>query len=308
MGQHQRRIAWIFLPVLFLMALLAPINNAAAQDGSRIVYVSRTGTKYHYVKDCSGMRNPSSMTLDQAISSGKTPCSNCVHEGSESGSAAGGAGGTTSKPSTGDVPSKPVEKPIWPFVDVYSGTSHSADISWLYDSGVTRGWPHSDGQTEFRPYQNVTRQDMAAFLYRLAGSPEFEPSEADRAYFSDVYPSSDHSKEIYWRASVGISKGWTESNGGHTFRGMRNIKRCDMAAFLMRLAEYMGGDTRGKAINPFSDVSQGTPHRDEILWLYLQGVTEGWQMPNGSKQFRPYENVKRCDMAAFLHRLKTSVG
>lgn len=167
MGQHQRCIAWIFLPVLFLMALLAPINNAAAQDGSRIVYVSRTGTKYHYVKDCSGMRNPSSMTLDQAISSGKTPCSNCVHEGSESGSA---AGGTTSKPSTGDVPSKPVEKPIWPFVDVYSGTSHSADISWLYDSGVTRGWPHSDGQTEFRPYQNVTRQDMAAFLYRLAGS------------------------------------------------------------------------------------------------------------------------------------------
>lgn len=123
MGQHQRRIAWIFLPVLFLMALLAPINNAAAQDGSRIVYVSRTGTKYHYVKDCSGMRNPSSMTLDQAISSGKTPCSNCVHEGS------GSAGG---------VPSKPVEKPIWPFVDVYSGTSHSADISWLYDSGVTR--------------------------------------------------------------------------------------------------------------------------------------------------------------------------
>lgn len=89
---------------------------------------------------------------------------------------------------------------------------------------------------------------------------------------------------------------------------MQNVKRCDMAAFLMRLAEYMGGDTRGKAINPFSDVSQGTPHPDEILWLYLQGVTEGWQMPNGSKQFRPYENVKRCDMAAFLHRLKTSVG
>lgn len=306
MKLYQRRAMAFLLPVLFVMAFFVPINTAVAQDASRIVYVSRTGTKYHYVKDCSGMTNPLSMTLGQAISKGKKPCSNCVHDGGGSGSAGGGTGsgtgGTTTKPS------QPAEKPIWPFLDVYAGTSHSSDISWLYDSGVTKGWPRSDGQTEFRPYQNVKRQDMAAFLYRLAGSPEFEPSDADKAYFRDVAPSTDHSKEIYWCASVGISKGWTESDGSHTFRGMQNVKRCDMAAFLMRLADYMGGDTCGKAINPFLDVDQGTFHRDEILWLYLQGITEGWSMQNGTREFRPYETVKRCDMAAFLHRLKNAVG
>ena len=58
MKLYQRRAMAFLLPVLFVMAFFVPINTAVAQDGSRIVYVSRTGTKYHYVKDCSGMTNP----------------------------------------------------------------------------------------------------------------------------------------------------------------------------------------------------------------------------------------------------------
>ena len=59
------------------------------------------------------MTNLLSMTLSQAISKGKKPCSNCVHDGGGSGLAGGGTGsgtgGTTTKPS------QPAEKPIWPF-------------------------------------------------------------------------------------------------------------------------------------------------------------------------------------------------
>ena len=91
------------------MAFFVQINTAVAQDGSRIIYVSRIGTKHHYVKDCSGMTNPLSMTLSQAISKGKKPCSNCVHDGGDSGSAGGGTGGGTG--GTAGKPSQPAERP-----------------------------------------------------------------------------------------------------------------------------------------------------------------------------------------------------
>lgn len=53
--------------------------NANA-DMSRTVWVSRKGTKYHYSSTCSGMKNPTAMTLQQALDAGKSPCSKCVHE------------------------------------------------------------------------------------------------------------------------------------------------------------------------------------------------------------------------------------
>ncbi|MGR4748726.1 GH25 family lysozyme, partial [Bifidobacterium adolescentis] len=57
------------------------------------------------------------------------------------------------------------------FSDVDAKTPHADDIKWLVDNGIAEGW--SDGT--FRGMDSVKRQDMAAFLYRLAGSPEYAP-------------------------------------------------------------------------------------------------------------------------------------
>ena len=76
---------------------------------------------------------------------------------------------------------------------------------------------------------------MAAFLYRIAGSPSYSPSAADREYFTDVKGSTPHAKEIRWLGSVGVSEGWTEDDGTRTFRPLDTIKRQDMAAFLHRM-------------------------------------------------------------------------
>lgn len=288
------------LLLVLACSLLIAGTPAYAQDSSRTVYCSRTGTKYHYVKTCSGMTSPISMTLGEAIAKGKKPCSNCVRDTS---------GGGTTTPTTPNPPSPPTPPTpsgptsIAPFTDIYSGTAHSDDVIWLYNKGVTRGWPEGNGWISFRPYETVKRCDMAAFLYRLAGSPAFEPSEEEMAYFADVDSNSSHAKEIWWLASCGISEGWAEADGSHTFRGMDTVKRCDMAAFLKRLAGQMGGDVAGMGINPFSDVVTSTPHRDDVLWLVCADVTKGWDEADGSKTFRPYETVKRCDMAAFLRRL-----
>ena len=44
---------------------------------SGMVWVPKSGSKYHSSSTCSGMKNPSYVTLSEAISSGYTACSKC---------------------------------------------------------------------------------------------------------------------------------------------------------------------------------------------------------------------------------------
>lgn len=53
------------------------------------------------------------------------------------------------------------ETPV--FTDVDETTPHYADIKWMKDAGIAKGYP--DGS--YRPYSPLTRGDAAAFLHRL---------------------------------------------------------------------------------------------------------------------------------------------
>ncbi|MFW2513211.1 immunoglobulin-like domain-containing protein [Demequina sp. SO4-13] len=63
------------------------------------------------------------------------------------------------------------EGPDVEFVDVTEHSSEFYDeIMWLASQGITQGWETENG-TEFRPCNAITRDAMAAFLYRLADEP-----------------------------------------------------------------------------------------------------------------------------------------
>ncbi len=187
---------------------------------------------------------------------------------------------------------------VAPFKDVDSGVAHNGDIAWLAARGVSEGWTEADGTKTFRPYTNVARADMAAFLYRLAGSPKYTAPVISP--FKDCNASTSHYKEICWLASKGISTGWSVS-GGKEFRPYTTVARCDMAAFLYRMASSPG--YTAPSGSPFKDCSSKTPHYKEVCWLADKGVSAGWSVANG-KEFRPYSKVARADMAAFLRRMK----
>ena len=55
------------------------------------------------------------------------------------------------------------------FTDVPDSNVFHDDITWLAEEGVTRGC-NPPSNTEFCPGDNVTREQMAAFLHRLSGS------------------------------------------------------------------------------------------------------------------------------------------
>ena len=51
-------------------------------------------------------------------------------------------------------------------------TSHAfyKEISWLAHMGISTGWAATGGTRIFGPGRPVLRDQMAAFMYRLAGS------------------------------------------------------------------------------------------------------------------------------------------
>ncbi len=120
------------------------------------------------------------------------------------------------------------------------------EITWLSATGITTGWP--DGT--FGPFGTVARDQMAAFLYRLAGSPSYTVPVASP--FRDVATSHVFYKEIAWLASTGITEGWDDG----TFRPFDPVLRDQMAAFLYRFDQQFS--PRVTATPPTSNVVCGS--------------------------------------------------
>lgn len=177
-------------------------------------------------------------------------------------------------------------------------SAFATEISWMSTAGISTGYDVGDGKKEYRPFGTVTRDAMAAFLYRAAGSPAYEAPAVSP--FTDVSPASPFYKEITWLAEEGISTGWTLPGGRSEFRPFANITRDAMAAFLYRFAE--SPPVHLPTSSPFTDVQTDNGFYREISWLAQQSISTGWDAGDGKKDFRPYNAITRDAMAAFLFR------
>jgi endo-1,4-beta-xylanase len=112
-----------------------------------------------------------------------------------------------------------------PFADVATTFAFCPHIDWLVDNGIATGF----GDGTYRPGETVSRQAMAAFLYRLENGAT-PPPPCPVAAFSDV--PSDHTfcPHIRWMAEEGIAGGFPDG----TFRPTDSVTRGAMAAFIQR--------------------------------------------------------------------------
>lgn len=85
------------------------------------------------------------------------------------------------------------------FSDVPESHPHHEAIEWLAHEAVARGYP--DGT--FRPASPVLRQELVAWLWRLAGSPSPESMRS----FTDVSSASPFAAAIAWAKESGIVQG-----------------------------------------------------------------------------------------------------
>jgi peptidoglycan/xylan/chitin deacetylase (PgdA/CDA1 family) len=122
---------------------------------------------------------------------------------------------------------------VSPFADVSTGQQFYKEMAWLKAQEISTGWTEPNGTVTYRPLQAISRDAMAAFLYRAAGKPAFAAPAVSP--FADVSTGQQFYLEMAWLAKAGISTGWTEPNGAVTYRPFEAINRDAMAAFLYRM-------------------------------------------------------------------------
>ena len=189
-----------------------------------------------------------------------------------------------------------------PFVDVPVDYVFIDPIIWMADNGISRGYDLGNGTYAYDRFGAVKRDQMAAFLYRLAGEPEYTPPPVSP--FRDVSTRYVFYKEIAWLYEWGISNGWTVP-GGREYRPFEAITRDQMAAFLYRFAgepPYSLPSSTG-----FTDVARSRVFAKEIAWLKSTGLANGWSVPGGA-EYRPFSSILRDQMAAFLYRFAGTFG
>ena len=179
---------------------------------------------------------------------------------------------------------------VGPFTDVPATHVFATQIEWVKDTGVLRGWPNGT----FAPNQTMTRDQVAAALYRIAGSPAYTPPA--KSPFADVPTNHAFYKEMAWLRAKGISTGWVSSTGVRTFKPGLAVTRDQTAAFLYRLAGKPAYTP--PAASPFRDVSTRRAFYKEMAWMSDQGISQGWN--DGT--YRPDMSISRAVMATFLYR------
>ncbi len=116
-----------------------------------------------------------------------------------------------------------------PFKDVATGRWYYKAILWAIQNGVTKGVT----ETQFNPNGNVTREQIAAFIYRFE-NPADSPDPAVLAGFPDAKAVSTYAVEpMSWAVGKGIING--KGHDGESYLDPKaNANRDEVATMIYR--------------------------------------------------------------------------
>lgn len=121
------------------------------------------------------------------------------------------------------------------FKDVQNGKFYTTAVTWAAENGIVSGI----GNNKFNPNGNVTREQMAAFLYRYAQKKGKDTTaRADLSIFPDHGRISSYAVEaLSWANAAKLISG-TANNGVTLLDPKGNATRAQVASILMRFAQY----------------------------------------------------------------------
>ena len=143
--------------------------------------------------------------------------------------------------------------------------------------------------TKFAPGEHMSRAMAVSTLYRMAGSPEVEPTDA----FSDVAADKWYAPAVAWAVANGI----TDGVGGGRFAPGDDVSRQQFALFLSRFAAAMGVEMKGDLEVSFTD-------QDEIASWAAEAVNAcakaGIVSGRTDGRFDPKAGINRAEAAKML--------
>ena len=169
------------------------------------------------------------------------------------------------------------------FSDVDAGDWYAEAAVYCRDNGLMNGTT----ATTFSPNATMTRAQLCAVLYRMAGSPEM----TGRDTFTDTLDGAWYEDAVLWAVRNRIMSGYTAS----TFGPHDPVTREQLAAILWRYA----GSPAAEAGEAYADeASIASWAVTAVDWARTRGFING--MSDGS--FRPDGRATRAQVAAILMR------
>lgn len=123
-------------------------------------------------------------------------------------------------------------KQVNPFTDVADDTWYTKAVIWAANNGIVNGV----AKNTFAPDDSITREQIAAMLYRYAGA---EAAKEDKlSAFPDAAKVSDWAKEaLNWAVASGLINGVADANGTASLEPQSTATRAQIATILMRWLE-----------------------------------------------------------------------
>jgi len=166
-------------------------------------------------------------------------------------------------------------------VDIF-GQEHPTHIGYI------KGYP--DGSV--RPNGQITREEVAAILYRVKNHAYETPFVVTGEVFPDVQKDRWSVKEIEYMTEHEVIMGYPDGE----FKPAQNLTRAEFAALIHRFAE-LGEPVKGE--KAFPDIMEEHWAYDNVQALYGAGLLDGYE--DGT--FRPENQITRAEVMTVMNKL-----
>lgn len=178
--------------------------------------------------------------------------------------------------------------------DELTGRTLEKELREMIDKKILSGY--DDGT--YRPTENVSRGQFAAFVARALKLPEAEGN------FNDVPKSSKLAKDIYRVQKAGLMNGYS----GGVFKPDAPITREQVSITMTNVLNYSQMVLQETRIN-FTDLNefQSSGSVRSAYYNIRYGIISGIPNKDGSIRFEPRSNTTREQAAAFISRYLKAV-
>lgn len=118
------------------------------------------------------------------------------------------------------------------FTDVESGSYYENAVAWANENGIVSGI----SEECFAPNEPITREQMAAIIYRYAAFKGYDITTSSSTSYTDNDNISDYAKNaVIWAAEKSVMTGNTDGS----FAPKANTTRAQAASVFMRMVENL---------------------------------------------------------------------
>lgn len=118
------------------------------------------------------------------------------------------------------------------FTDVESGSYYENAVAWANENGIVSGI----SEECFAPNEPITREQMAAIIYRYAAFKGYDITTSSSTSYTDNDNISDYAKNaVIWAAEKSVMTGNTDGS----FAPKANTTRAQVASVFMRMVENL---------------------------------------------------------------------